>query len=98
MRVWPAGGASASAGSAAAGWPGISMGEVVTTASGGGAMGASTTGGGSGIDLVFVSTGAHNPPGAPHGVLQPTSEPATTPHASVAARLARFFFSIDAPT
>ena len=74
------------------------MGEVVTTASGGGAMGASTTGGGSGIDLVFVSTGAHNPPGALHGVLQPTSEPMDRPHASVTARFPSFLFSIDAPT
>ena len=88
MRVWPAGGASASAGAAAAGWSGMSIGDVVTTAAGGAA----------GVILVFVSTGAHNPPGALHGVLQPTSEPATTPHASVTARLARFFFSIDAPT
>ena len=98
MRIWPAGGASAAAGAGASGWSGRSMGDVTTTAAGGGAMGASTTGAAAGVNLVFVSTGAHNPPGAPHGVLQPTSEPATTPHASVAARLARFFFSIDAPT
>jgi hypothetical protein len=71
---------------------------VVTMASGGGAMGARTTGAGSGINLVFVSTGAHNPPGALHGVLQPTSEPMDRPYASATARLPSFLFSIDAPT
>ena len=95
MRVWPAGGASSAGGAGASGWPGRSMGDVTTTAAGGGGIGASTTGGGA--SLVFVSTGAHNPPGALHGVLQPTSEPAAKPYASVTARLARFFFSIDAP-
>ena len=75
----------------------MSIGDVVTIAAGGGGIGAST-GGAGGVNLVFVSTGAHNPPGALHGVLQPASAPTNRLHASVTARFARFFFSIDAPT
>jgi hypothetical protein len=72
----------------------MSIGEVVTTASGWGGIGASSTGGGGGANLVFVSIGAHNPPGASHGVLHPASSVAATAQ----ARPARFFISIDAPT
>lgn len=69
------------------------MGDVVTTASGGGGMGARMTGDGVGIDLVIVSSGAHNPPGALQGVLQPASIPAAVTVASPK----RFFISIDSP-